>query len=114
MYNYCRPPDGHHLSISSDLVIETDRQLQDYLLCNDCETILNRGGENWLLPLLSRYKGPFPFYDLLAEISPDIVVGDVAAYAAARTPKIDCDKIIHFAFRGLLEGGGSLVEWIAD
>ena len=35
MYDYCRPPGGHTLSVSSDLVIESDRQLQGYLLCNE-------------------------------------------------------------------------------
>ena len=97
MYDYCRPPGGHNLSVSSDLVIESDRQLKHSLLCNDCEQNLNRGGETWILPLLARYKGPFPFHDLLTKIAPDVVDGDVKAYAAARNPEIDCEKIIHFA-----------------
>jgi hypothetical protein len=87
MYDYCRPPGGHTLSVSSDLVIESDRQLQDYLLCNDCEQNLNRGGETWLLPLLARYKGAFPFHELLTRVAPDVVDGDVEAYAAATKPR---------------------------
>jgi hypothetical protein len=97
MYDYCRPPGGHPISISSDLVIESDRQLQDYLLCSGCEDSLNKGGETWLLPLLSRYKGPFPFYDLLTRYPPDVVDGDAAGYAAAKNPQIHCDKLIHFS-----------------
>ncbi len=97
MYEYCRPPGGHAISISSALVIESDRQLQDYLLCRECEDSLNKGGEMWLLPLLSQYKGPFPFCDLLTKFPPDIIDGDAAAYAAVRNPEIHCDKLIHFS-----------------
>ena len=97
MYEYCHPPGGHPISISSDLVIESDRQLQDYLLCLECEDSLNKGGETWLLPLLSRYNGPFPFYDLLTKFPPDIIAGDAAAYAAVKNSEIYSDKLIHFA-----------------
>jgi hypothetical protein len=51
----------------------------------------------WLLPLLSQYKGPFPFYDLLCKFPPDVINGDAAAYAAARNPHIHTEKLIHFA-----------------
>jgi hypothetical protein len=97
MYEYCRPPGGHHISVGSNLVIETDRHLQDYLLCTDCEDDLNKGGEMWLLPLLSRYQGPFPFYDILSKVPPDVVDGDVAAYAASRNPEIHVEKLVHFS-----------------
>jgi hypothetical protein len=97
MYEYCNPPGGHPISVSSELVIESDRQLQDYLLCRNCEDNLNKGGEMWLLPLLSRYKGPFPFYDLLTKFLPDVIDGDAAGYAAVKNPEIHSDKLIHFA-----------------
>jgi hypothetical protein len=97
MYEYCTPPGGHPISISSDLVIESDRQLMDYLLCADCEDNLNKGGETWLLPLLARYKAEFPFHDLLARVPPDAREGNMAGYAAARNSEIQCDKITHFA-----------------
>ena len=97
MYKYCTPEGAHPISISSDLIIESDRQLQDYLLCCECEDNLNRGGETWLLPLLSQYKGPFPFYDLLTKVPPDAVDGDAAVYAASKNPDIHVDKLTHFA-----------------
>jgi len=97
MYDYCRPPGGHHLSMSSDLVIESDRQLQDYLLCRDCEEVLNKGGENWILPLLSTFEGPFPFYEILTKRAPDLIEGGTSAYAAVKNPEIQTDMLIHFA-----------------
>lgn len=86
-------------NLSSDLVIESDRQTQDYLLCSTCEDDLNKGGEMWLLPLLSRYKGPFPFYDLLIRFPPDLVDGDATGYATAKNPEIHSHKLAHFAMR---------------
>jgi hypothetical protein len=97
MYEYCRPPGGHPISISSTLVIESDRQLQDHLLCLDCEDDLNKGGEMWLLPLLSQHKGPFPFYELLTKFPPDVTDEGAAGYAAAKNPEIHSDKLAHFA-----------------
>ena len=97
MYDYCRPPGGHPISVSSNLVVATDKQLQVHLLCLDCEDDLNKGGEMWLLPLLSKYRGPFPFYDILSKLAPDVVDGDTAAYAASRNPEIQVNKLIHFS-----------------
>ena len=59
MSDYCRPPGGNPISVMTELVIETARQVQDRLLCMDCEDLLNKGGEMWLLPLLARYEGLF-------------------------------------------------------
>ena len=97
IYDYCRPPGGNPISFTSELVIETSRQLQDDLLCLNCEDILNKGGETWLAPLLAQYQGPFPFYEILAKYPPETNVNDVAVYAAARNPEIHVDKLIHFA-----------------
>jgi hypothetical protein len=97
MYEYCRPAEGHHLSISSDLVIETDRQLQAHLLCSECEGLLNKGGESWILPLLSTYEGSFPFFEILTKYPPDVIDGDRFAYAAVKNPEIHPEKLLHFA-----------------
>jgi hypothetical protein len=97
VYGYCRPLGGHPISVSSRIVIASDRQLQTDLLCLECEDVLNKGGETWLLPLLARYEGSFPFYDLLLRAAPDVADKDVTGYAAARNPEIQVDKLIHFA-----------------
>jgi hypothetical protein len=97
IYDYTRGPSGHHISMTNELVIETDRELQAYLLCRECDSDLNKYGETWLLPLLATIEGKFPFYDLLTKIPPDAVDNGVAGYAAARNPEIDVDKITHFA-----------------
>src|SRR5271167_136953 len=97
MYDYCRPPGGNPIAISSQLVIESSRQVQDYLLCLECEDCLNRGGETWLVPLLAQREGGFPFYDLLTRVGPAIIDDDVKGFAAANNPDIQPDKLTHFA-----------------
>jgi hypothetical protein len=97
VYEYCRPPGSHPIAVSAEYVNRTDRQTQDHLLCLECEDILNRGGETWLLPLLASAEGSFPFYDILTRVAPDIRDDKAAGYAAANNPDIPCDKLTHFA-----------------
>jgi hypothetical protein len=71
--------------------------LEDYLLREDCENDLNQNGESWLLPLLPPDEQSFPFYDLLTGLSPEAINGDAVVYAAATSPKIRSEELIHFA-----------------
>jgi hypothetical protein len=97
IYDYCRPPEGNPIFISREVAMETSRQLQDYLLCEDCEDILNRGGESYLVGLLATIEKQFPLYDIVVSTPPDVTLDGFAAYALARNPRIETGKIIHFA-----------------
>jgi hypothetical protein len=97
MYRYCAPPDRHPISSSSKFAIEPDRQLEDYLLCEDCENDLNQSGESWLVPLLPPDKRSFPFYDLLTKFPPEAINEDAVVYAAATNPELRSEELIHFA-----------------
>jgi hypothetical protein len=96
LYKLCRAPDSDPIQITPEVVMRTGRQLQDYLLCSQCDGMLSTEGENWLLPLVGRLDG-FPFYDILTNQKPDAVDGNSALYAAAKNPEIDVPKVIHFA-----------------
>jgi hypothetical protein len=97
VYPYCRDPQGNTIVINPDFLGFSDRQIHTPLLCFDCEDILNKGGEGWLMPLLAEYDARFPFYDILTQKSPDGVDGNATAYAAARNDEIKCEKLAHFA-----------------
>jgi hypothetical protein len=97
LYDYCRPPGGNPVAFNSRLVIESSRQMQHPLLCRECEDILNKGGEGWILPLFARLNGPFPFHDLLTKMPPAVVDGNAKLYATAKNPEIDTAKLTHFA-----------------
>ncbi len=64
-YDYCRKGDFKPIYVGRGVLIPSDRELQDYLLCRDCEAILNRGGEDWILDKLATYEREFPLYDIL-------------------------------------------------
>lgn len=96
MYDYCRAKDSEPVLMSSKIVMQTSRQVQHPLLCRDCEDILNKGGETWLLPLLATVDGRFPLLDIIERVEPDVQDGELRAHAASRNPAIKTDKLIHF------------------
>jgi hypothetical protein len=59
--------------ITSQGAVQTSRQAKTYLLCRNCEELLNSEGESQVLPLLAREDKTFPLYDLLLKGSPDLI-----------------------------------------
>jgi hypothetical protein len=78
-------------------VIPTDRQTQDSLLCEECEGVLNSGGERWILDKLATWERTFPLYDLLTKVPPFFDEDDMALYLADQNPEIEVEKLTHFA-----------------
>jgi hypothetical protein len=97
LYALCDAPDSNPVQVTADVVMQTSYQTQDYLLCLECEDVLNKRGENWLLPKLATIDGKFPLYDMLRQGTPVAEQDQRQIYAAARNPKIDVAKISHFA-----------------
>ena len=57
LYDYCRNSVGESpMCVANGVVMVTDRQVQDYLLCLECEEVLNKGGETWVNPKLATIK----------------------------------------------------------
>lgn len=99
MYDYCRTADSEPVVMTSKVMMQSSRQMQDYLLCFDCEGLLNREGENWLTPLLATIDKKFPLLDLLERLPPEVVDAEEqgVGYAAFRNPEVRTEKLIHFA-----------------
>jgi hypothetical protein len=79
------------------MMMPTSRQTKHYLLCEDCEALLNRNGEDWVLPTLATTEGAFPFYSLLQRQEPVFTEPDATAYAVWNNPEINKEALIHFA-----------------
>lgn len=98
LYDYCR---GHGfvdpIAVTSDVVMSSSRQVQDYLLCKACEDVLNRGGESWLGSKLATYEKTFPLYDLVTSGPVLFDENDCKVYCSVQNPLIEPDKIAHFA-----------------
>lgn len=97
LYEYCREGEHRPIKVGGGFVLPTDRQTQAYLLCEDCEDILNRGGEEWISDKLARWERTFPLYDLLVKLPPDFDEEGNVLYWAAKNPEIKVDKLTHFA-----------------
>jgi hypothetical protein len=78
-------------------VLPTDDQTQTYLLCNDCENILSRGGEAWVVGKLLTLEKKFALYDLLTQRKPNFNFDGMLIYWAAQNPEIKAAKLTHFA-----------------
>ncbi len=97
MYDYCRATDSEPVLITTEVMMQTSRQVQHRLLCQGCEDVLNGGGERWLLPLLATIDKKFPLLDIIEKVPPDIIDGELRGYAVSHNPEIEVDKLIHFA-----------------
>jgi hypothetical protein len=97
LYDYCRTESASPLRVGNDVVFHTDRQIQTYLLCKDCEEILNCHGESWMIPKFARLGARFPLYELTTNTPPLYRDGDGAMYSAAGNDAIEIEKLTHFA-----------------
>ena len=97
LYDLCGTPDDDPIFVSSKVIMQSSRQLKHPLLCEECDGLLGREGENWVLPMLAIIDGTFPLFDRLQKVAPDVTDGDIRGYAASRISEIDCPKLAHFA-----------------
>jgi len=96
--NLCDPhnPNPDPIAVTFRKARQTSKQTTDYLLCSDCEGILDRMGERHVLPLLANETG-FPLYDLLMRIPPNISEPGLVVYSCGNIPSLDCGELAHFA-----------------
>jgi hypothetical protein len=97
IYDYLRTDELHPFVYGGGVVRATSDQLQDELLCENCEQILNHGGEKWLVGKLCTPDRKFPLYDLLHRQAPLFTDSDGKTFAAGTNPDIDVQSISHFA-----------------
>ena len=88
LYRYCESRGVPPLRFTAQEVGPTTEELKARLLCSQCENLLNRDGENWLVPKLATLDGSFPFYDLLVKGQPDVHDPGFTAYACTRHCRI--------------------------
>ncbi len=98
-------PNPNPMLISSRGVIQTSRQTKTHLLCNECEDVLNRNGEKWVLPRIANVDKSFPLFDMLTKVSPDCVsCSNISAYSASRNQENKRRSPNTFCYGHFLEG----------
>ena len=97
VYDYLRTDQLHPIVAGGGEVRSTTEQLQAELLCQECENILNQGGEQWMLGKLCELNRQFPLYDIVHRQGPIDTDPDGETFAAGTNPEIDVQRISHFA-----------------
>jgi len=91
-----RAGNPNPLQFSSMGAIQISKQITDYLLCRNCEGLLNREGETQVLPLLATLDG-FPLVELLQTVEPDLAGPEWIRYSCSKVPEIQVQSLVHFA-----------------
>lgn len=95
--------------ISGSRVLATSRQLQQPLLCRDCEDRFNNRGERWVLAKAFTDNGTFGLRNLLLEAQPLHKTDRLAVFAASQIMGIDCAQLGYFAASVFWRA--AVVEW---
>lgn len=96
LYDYCRAPGCSPVRVGGR-AYPTDRQVAEYLLCSDCENVLSREGETWVIPRLATMDRSFPLFESLTKQPPALSEDGADIYCAANNPEIKAEKLAHFA-----------------
>lgn len=89
-------PDENPVIMNRKVVVKTDAQVKDFLLCKDCEQLFNKNGESWVLPRLNDDAGNFPLLNLLRVAMPFEDAAKFQAYSCEAVG-IDSEKLAYFA-----------------
>jgi hypothetical protein len=99
-YIHLRSPENKGnpdpLMLTLEQVKRTSKQAWKHLLCKNCEDLLSRGGEQWVLPRLAAKTG-FILRDVVEQIKPTVDEHGMRLYPTAAVPEIAVDKLVHFA-----------------
>jgi len=72
-------------------------QYRGYVFCKQCETVLNRNGENWVLKRIPRdYDGPFPLRDKLRPLTPTFIGDGLHVYNVLGVREFNIEKLVFF------------------
>jgi len=97
LYDYCRSADSEPIKFNSEVALVTSYQTKDYILCSECETVLNDGGEKWTVgKLLTADRQHFPLYEIVSKEKPEYDEPDMKIYQGSSIPGLEVEKIVHF------------------
>ncbi len=84
--------------VGPDMFVQTSNQVQDHLLCRDCEELFNKHGERWVISHCYREKDKtFKLRERLRNEVPFISTEGSAGYDTAGIAGIEHSKIIYYS-----------------
>ena len=85
-------------------------QLRGHTFCRECEDLLNKNGEKWVLANIPDDQGSsFPLQDALIPAKPILIADNINVYAGRRLAAFDMDKLIYFGMSIFWRGAAR--EW---
>jgi hypothetical protein len=75
---------------------QSSYQVMDYVFCHDCELLLSKRGEDYVMRLIHQ-NNKLPLLELLNSYGPGLDVGEFRFYSGDMTPGIDRQQIAYFA-----------------
>ena len=102
LYVLARDDGKLPILMSPELVIQSQRQIKDYLLCLECERLFTRRGENYLMRMVNRRNG-FKIMELVRANPKRRVEGEYSTYSAIDMD-IDTDALAYFALSVIWRG----------
>jgi hypothetical protein len=94
-----RSQDGEApVVIKRDVSISKDEHVRGHVFCSDCEGLLSKSGEAWVLKNCHRPEESFTLKSVLEKAKPEYDDGrQLTVYSAANIPDIDVEKLVYFA-----------------
>jgi hypothetical protein len=100
MYKLLRSPsqkNPHPVLVREEYTGPTSKQLQDYVLCEECENRFHERGENWVMECCCRDAGAFKFRAFLDAAAPLSENPDIRVYRTADITACRTEQLVYFA-----------------
>lgn len=100
--------------VTRSVSVQTSRQFKKHLLCENCEDLLNKNGETWVLRRCLQSDGRFELAEILAARKPKFSESGnpTKIYYASEYPEINVAKLSFFA--ASIFWRGSIFPWNDD
>jgi hypothetical protein len=99
--------------VTTEIAMSTSKQIKDYLLCGDCETLFSRRGEDWVLKNCHLGDGVFPLRSARLGTEPVGRLTNGITYSAIAAG-VDADPLVYFGASVFWRNVGSSLEDTAD
>lgn len=93
----------HPILMTGKVALTTSRQIHGYVLCSDCEQLLNKNGEHYTIGQMRGKRG-FPVLQRLRVALPMASAGTVCSYNGAAIG-VDTEKLAYFALSVVWRAG---------
>jgi hypothetical protein len=89
--------NNNTMVVSARGAIQISLQVQDYVLCHDCEQLFSAKGERYVMRLVTDRKGKFPLLEQIRAAKPTKDSGVFQWFDQAALPTVDRTSIAYFA-----------------